>query len=209
MIPKLIHQIWFGPKSPPERYMQTWERKNPGWTYKLWREGDPAIFPLQNQARFDWIHTWHLKGDYTRWEIMRKFGGVYVDADIICLCPLDELLAKLNKPAFVVQDGHFTNMQAVGILGFPPGHPLPEAMIQAQGKIQPKSKTIHGGMLLCHGLLSKVLPPYAATVQVLPAPLFYRKPFEVVPGNAFTVNCDLGRHEQDPSLVAIREEWLR
>ena len=29
MIPKIIHQIWIGPKPAPTKFMDTWKEKNP------------------------------------------------------------------------------------------------------------------------------------------------------------------------------------
>ena len=33
MIPKIIHQIWIGPKKMPIKAMKTWQKKNPNFEY--------------------------------------------------------------------------------------------------------------------------------------------------------------------------------
>ena len=38
MIPKIIHQIWIGPKSAPTKFMDSWREKNPEFTYIRWNE---------------------------------------------------------------------------------------------------------------------------------------------------------------------------
>ena len=40
-IPKIIHQIWIGPKKLPSKYSKwasTWKKLNPTWIYKFWTE---------------------------------------------------------------------------------------------------------------------------------------------------------------------------
>ena len=36
MIPKIIHQIWIGPRPAPEKLMATWKEKNPSFEYIRW-----------------------------------------------------------------------------------------------------------------------------------------------------------------------------
>ena len=38
MIPKILHQIWIGPKEPPIKLMKTWKEKHPEFRYILWNE---------------------------------------------------------------------------------------------------------------------------------------------------------------------------
>ena len=43
VIPKVIHQVWIGPKEPPWNLLESVKRFTewyPNWTYKLWREED-------------------------------------------------------------------------------------------------------------------------------------------------------------------------
>ena len=37
-IPKIIHQLWIGPKPRPYKFMKTWEDKHPDYEYILWNE---------------------------------------------------------------------------------------------------------------------------------------------------------------------------
>ena len=37
-IPKIIHQLWIGPKPAPTKLMDTWKDKNPNFTYIRWNE---------------------------------------------------------------------------------------------------------------------------------------------------------------------------
>ena len=39
-IPKIIHQIWIGPKPRPHILMDSWRLKNPDFEYILWNEAE-------------------------------------------------------------------------------------------------------------------------------------------------------------------------
>jgi hypothetical protein len=49
---------------------------------------------LQTQALYDKHEQWSAKADLLRYEILLRFGGVYVDADTICLRPLPDFLLQ-------------------------------------------------------------------------------------------------------------------
>lgn len=93
-IPKIIHQIWLGSVVPEvyEAYMQSWRTKHPDWEYYLWTdENVESLFPLYNQEFYDETKNYGTKSDILRWELLYRFGGVYLDMDYECLNPLDEL----------------------------------------------------------------------------------------------------------------------
>ena len=37
-IPKIIHQLWIGPKPRPSKFMTTWKEKHPDYEYIMWNE---------------------------------------------------------------------------------------------------------------------------------------------------------------------------
>ena len=37
-IPRIIHQIWIGPKPAPTKFMDTWKDKHPDFEYIRWTE---------------------------------------------------------------------------------------------------------------------------------------------------------------------------
>ena len=37
-IPKIIHQLWIGPKQAPINLMNTWKNKHPDFEYIFWNE---------------------------------------------------------------------------------------------------------------------------------------------------------------------------
>ena len=40
LIPKIIHQLWIGPKPRPSKFMATWKEKHPDYEYIMWNEED-------------------------------------------------------------------------------------------------------------------------------------------------------------------------
>ena len=97
MIPKLIHIIWMqGVATMPTHYLnccQSWEKHHKGWDVKVWAK--ETLLTLQNAWVLD-IDDPTLQSDVARFEIVKKFGGVYVDCDMLCLKPIDPLIASCD-----------------------------------------------------------------------------------------------------------------
>jgi Glycosyltransferase sugar-binding region containing DXD motif len=131
-IPKIIHQIWIGDAPRPAKLMETWQIKNPDYEYILWNEAEIAARGMQFacQQQIDNISAIEGKADIMRLEILNKYGGIYVDADSVCLEPLDQevFLTHTGFAAFENENarGHLI---ATVVLGFVPSHPLLVDMI--------------------------------------------------------------------------------
>lgn len=98
-IPKVIHQIWLGPKSLPAyywEYKRSWEKMHPGWEYRLWQDKDAEAFDFELKDLFNQSNNWGEKSDILRAEILQAYGGVYVDVDVECKKPFDELNEKYD-----------------------------------------------------------------------------------------------------------------
>src|SRR3981081_4734885 len=97
-IPRTLHQIWLGPKPAPQADMESWREKHraPAWTYKLWHEGN--LPTLRHRALFDAFHgVYHAQADILRYEILYRFGGIYVDADSTCLQTLGDAFIDVDE----------------------------------------------------------------------------------------------------------------
>ncbi|MFZ4115686.1 MAG: glycosyltransferase family 32 protein [Chthoniobacterales bacterium] len=93
LIPKIIHQIWLGGE-PPENCQQLirkLKKLHPHWEHRLWRE-DQIDFELENRELFDQATNLAQKSDILRYEILNKYGGIYLDLDFLILKPFEELL---------------------------------------------------------------------------------------------------------------------
>lgn len=126
-IPKIIHQIWLGSPLPDEfkEFMQSWiEYHLNGWHYKLWTDEDVKTFGLTNQQYYDATDNYGVKSDLLKWEIVYRYGGVYIDVDFECLRSLD-LFHHLYDFYTGIQplDTQFVQLGAA-LFGAVPNHPI-------------------------------------------------------------------------------------
>lgn len=126
MIPKIIHQIWIGPKPAPTKFMDTWKEKNPEFTYIRWNENEikTRFINFRCQNKINEIEELCGKADIIRLEILYNYGGIYIDADSICIQPLDDLLLKTKAFASYEHEEIRKGLISNGTIGFPPKHPL-------------------------------------------------------------------------------------
>lgn len=131
--PKIIHQIWLGDKKMPRQfssYMESWKRFHPKWKYILWTDTD---FPLINTNVFNQTDNFGIKSDVLRYEILYKFGGLYVDLDFECFKPLDPLLERMQKNVFAASEGKtptYSNSVANAMIGALPNSEFLEKAIE-------------------------------------------------------------------------------
>lgn len=138
-IPRIIHQIWLGSEVPEKYYawMQTWKNLA-GWEYWLWTDEDVKHLKLYNRDLYDATNSFAEKSDILRLEILKRYGGVYVDTDYECVKP--EFIEELHRcfdfyigfepleHAFVHKFKMFKFCNA--IVGSIPGHALLSDLIE-------------------------------------------------------------------------------
>ena len=126
-IPKIIHQLWIGDKPPPSTMMKTWKDKHPDFEYILWNEDEfvRRNFVSNCSEQIKLINEINGKADIYRWEILYQYGGIFVDADSICIESLDPhiFLTKTGFAAFENEIERGNLIATVG-MGFIPQHPL-------------------------------------------------------------------------------------
>lgn len=104
-IPQTIHHIWLGGGTIPDRlvsFRDSWAERHPGWEMKLWTEEN--LPPLVNQELFERASTPAQKCHIARYEILHREGGVYVDFDVECRRPIDDLLYGVHGFAAAEDD---------------------------------------------------------------------------------------------------------
>lgn len=95
MIPKVIHYVWVGgkPLTPlAEKCIESWEKYCPDYEIKRWDETNFDI--SQNvycKEAFD-NKKWAFVSDFIRLKVLYDEGGIYMDADVEVIKPLDEFL---------------------------------------------------------------------------------------------------------------------
>jgi glycosyltransferase involved in cell wall biosynthesis len=93
-IPKIIHQIWVGPKPMPTDLMKTWKEKHPDWEFILWDNERVASYNFKNRKHIDSCierGLYHGAADLIRYEALYDFGGFVAPADSECINNIDEL----------------------------------------------------------------------------------------------------------------------
>lgn len=95
-IPKIIHQIHMGKKplsSIEKKWQKTWKTHNPDWHHILWTDEEISKLSIVNQKALDSCKNYSERSDILRFEILNKFGGLYIDTDFECLKPIEPMFA--------------------------------------------------------------------------------------------------------------------
>ena len=140
MIPPIIHQMWIGSEIPHRflDFSSRWRIKHPGWIHVMWSDrGQPMaakqisdLFPLRNQDLWDRAESLarvphQFRSDVFRYEILHRFGGVWIDADMEPKRTLDEFLDCELLAGWEAQDKWVGN----SILGAEAGHSFLDQVI--------------------------------------------------------------------------------
>lgn len=122
MIPKRLHRIWLGERDRPKRYDEywaAWRSMHPDWELTTWTEENlpelrnqelyRAVLRTARSAGIEMAHDRAVavqRADIIAYELVWRFGGVYVNCDMSPLRPLDPLL--IHAPAFAaLEDDHY------------------------------------------------------------------------------------------------------
>ena len=88
VIPKILHLIWIGDKKTPENitsWTNNFKTANPDWTVKVWGNKEIDELNLVNKKQFNEMKEYSGKADIARYEIIYRYGGMYIDADTFWL----------------------------------------------------------------------------------------------------------------------------
>lgn len=95
MIPKIIHFVWVGgkPLTPlAEQCIESWKKYCPDYEIKRWDESNFDINENPFCSEAYKLKKWAFVSDYIRLKVLHEYGGIYMDADVEVLKPLDEFL---------------------------------------------------------------------------------------------------------------------
>ena len=153
-IPHLIHHIWLGSSLPQQyvQWRQSWIENHPDWTFILWTD-NPANYhygtrayennldsliaekthslvvdinnlQLQTQQLISHADNYGQRSDILRYELLFRFGGLYVDTDFSCLRSFAPLHSACDF--YVGIQPLATNMVqlGIGLIGAIPRHPI-------------------------------------------------------------------------------------
>ena len=137
-IPKILHQIWIGPKPPPIDLMNSWKHKNPHLEYIFWNEQEikRRNITFKCQKQISAIKEINGAADIIRWEILQNYGGIFVDADSICIEPFDDSFFQRTGFSTFENKNIRQDLIATGTMGFIPNHPLVTDIVESIAKGQ-------------------------------------------------------------------------
>lgn len=181
-IPKKIHQIWLGSPLPDKfaRFAASWKKYHPEWEYILWTDKDIAKLNLENKAIYDHAINYAERSDIARYEILYRFGGLYVDTDCECLQPFDilhrcyDFYTGLELPGIAPWLGTIIFPNA--LIACVPEHPIMRECIDEVKKrsTNPSNDIVlKTGPLLFTDVTSKLINNPEWVNIVLPAMFFY------------------------------------
>jgi len=114
MIPKKIHYCWFGNQPKSQLILDciaSWQNYCPDYEIIEWNETNSNLsHPFVKEAYLR--KKWAFVSDFVRLEVIQKYGGVYLDTDMMLLKPLDVLLH--NKCFFGFEDQTYINASIFG-----------------------------------------------------------------------------------------------
>ena len=184
MIPKIIHQIWIGSLPPPTGCLNSWSSKHVthGFIYRLWTEREfAADIDTKCSAQIALCREHCGVADIMRLEILHKYGGIFVDADSVCVESIDESLLENTAFAAFENESMRPGLVANGTMGFVAGHPLLRDMIAeiASGVLDRAIPVMRAWQVLGPSLLTRFVETGLYTdMTVYPSHLFMPAHFE-------------------------------
>lgn len=109
-IPHIIHYCWFGNGEKPaivQECMASWRTYFPGWEIKEWNESNYDVNVIPYTAKAYSEKRWAFVSDYVRFDVLYKYGGIYLDVDVEFIKPLSENILEKNA---------FTGFEYTGIV---------------------------------------------------------------------------------------------
>ena len=95
MIPKVIHYCWFGRGEMPKlmkKCVKSWDKFCPGWKVVLWNEDTFDVNSTIWTKQAYEAKKYAFVTDYVRLKALYEQGGVYMDADVELVQPIDRFL---------------------------------------------------------------------------------------------------------------------
>jgi len=156
-VPKIIHQIWFGGRSKrPEKKIDQWKSYAQEFEYShvIWTEESlPVIKDFCRPSNYDYIKHFISIGNYwaasdvLRYELLNKFGGIYIDCDFSPpkwedhWVDFREIMSFKGLTAVTEHKGRDIGETAVfvctGIIVSSPNHPIMKSLVyQLAGNIK-------------------------------------------------------------------------
>ncbi|PUE31006.1 hypothetical protein B9Z35_08190 [Limnohabitans sp. Jir61] len=132
----IFHRIWFGNNDIPDNYENfwlSWQRQFPQCEFRTWTDSDISELNF-SKAKIHEMNSLAGKADIARYEILYKYGGIFLDCDMMPLEWFD--VSDLSRELVVCNEDENTNYCSIGFIAAPKLHPIFIEMIEHINTIQ-------------------------------------------------------------------------
>lgn len=183
-IPRILHCIWVGSAAPPstlKTYLDTWYKLMPSWEIRLWTNADITTrnFPEKAIALINKAEKGAQKADIMRYFIIERYGGVYMDVDVIPTRSLEPLVTSFKDATIIVcHDIPLTwEYISIGFFAAAPHHPVIQTATSLCYKAELNTEDIHlktGPFILGTAVATTGITARNEKSYLLPSNYFYR-----------------------------------
>lgn len=211
-VPKVFHFVWLSvnwddpqPEIPYNilNIIQNWKQLYPNWYIVIWtnsmvRQHFSNIVPVLRRIK---IASW--ASDILRYHVIAKYGGVYLDTDIV---PLRVLPETLLYTAFTVcerpRDGKTCKIACNAVIASRPENPAimqaaSEALRRSQARIHKKTNAPYDVYLTGPVFWSEMVSKSEFSIMILPPRTFF--PCDYSEKN----KCKKNLYEHDENVYAM------
>ena len=104
-IPQVFHFVWLGVQPLPlyaKSNIESWSRIHPFHQIEIWADADIIEgVPLENYKLFQRLTDPRARSDIVRLELLRRYGGVYIDVDITPLRKIKPIVKNVSSFAIL------------------------------------------------------------------------------------------------------------
>ena len=128
-VPRIVHQIWLSVEPLPRELhaaRRSWTLRNRGWEHRMWTDTDLPE-GLRRPETSQRLRSPEERSQLLRLELLRLFGGVYVDPDVVLRGSLEAAIGARTFGAATFADGEADD----SLLFASPAHPAIERMLDA------------------------------------------------------------------------------
>lgn len=150
--------------------MRTWREMNPTFQYELWDNARCETFDFVNAKKIEESPEFAGKADIMRYEILERFGGIFIDADAECIRPLDAELLQHENFACYENEAARPGLIANGYLGATPNSELMQLLID--GLENRDVRTLRAWLTTGPMYLTQMNMIYPGSLHVFPSHYF-------------------------------------
>ncbi|CEJ12096.1 hypothetical protein BN1110_02393 [bacterium YEK0313] len=136
--PKILHRVYFDDRPPYRdpftRFEATWAREMPDYEVKRWNSSNVNLEANEWMRRANAANSPVFLSEFVRWDVLKRFGGMYIDADCEILngpklaALIDELYASDDYDAFIGVEERANGHPTAQTIAAKPGSALVDFM---------------------------------------------------------------------------------